>query len=233
MLQGMRLILICTLLQFVVSQIAWSQTNPKYAPKKKRRSVSTSESSSKAEPGSIHRAQEGSFDELYTWELGLVSDLSRTTTKTKAGDNEEEGGFASYDFSLKALRFFGRSFALGLGGNYSEITEKTEDETNTNRSYVVGPVVKYYVGDINEDVGLAFIKGEFAMGGSLHKKGDVETKTSLMQFGGGLGYAYFIDTNVSLSAEAGVVMGTEKSEEDLEISFQRIHFLTIGISLFL
>jgi hypothetical protein len=175
-----------------------------------------------------HAAQEGSV-EPYKWELGLTSDLSRTTSK----QGDAETGYGSYNLNLKALYLVSNSFEVGGQLAYDETTTKVEDSESGSSSYMLHLLGKYNFGNLDEDTFLFFVYGGFGFGNATTKAGDTESSVSRSGYRLGLGSHYFVDSNVALTTQIDMESNSEKPEEGDAVESTRLHLLQIGFSLFL
>jgi hypothetical protein len=178
----------------------------------------------------VHAAHEGGTDEPYSYEVALTSDFS--ITKRKTGENTD--GTADYSLGTRFLWILGGSFELGAQIDFSESSVKVGDETLTTRRYGLAPVALFNFGNIDEDAGLLYGFVLIGITGGSIPSGTESTKYSGYRLGLGLGYRYFMDTNVAFFGEVGFDYGSEKvsgAEEGTSVTV--IRPLRLGFTLFL
>jgi hypothetical protein len=100
--------------------------------------------------------------------------------------------------------FFVNNLAIGLITDFSYYTNM---DYNKNYSIGIGPTVKYYFGN-----GI-LIKGESTYGG-LRGLGDSSFKSNTFTFKPGLGYAFFINSKVSLEPSLNYKYTSYTSEDE-------------------
>ena len=201
---------------------------------KKKRAKKVEEDTSGSDSGSgsaLHAQQDGGNPEApYKWEASLLSDFARKTSTT-AGVSSGSG---TYDLDALGLYVISSLIEVGPRVTYHESTAKLGEASITDRAYGLAGVAKINFGDINRDEHLFFAKLFFGFGSDTSKTGDADAaKTSSTQYGLGLGFHYFVDSNVALTAEVSYEGGSEKPAEGEATSVSTIHLMKIGFSLFL
>jgi len=204
--------------------------------KKKRKKSSDDEAAAQeaapaegAEGTGLHAAQAGA-DEPYKWQVSLLSDFALNNQQT----GDAKSGTADYDLSTKVGYIIAASIIAGGGLDYSESAYKTEEDTNTTRSYLIKLFGAYNFGNLDTDEMVFYAQLGLGIGSSSSKAGDVESSSSSTSFGLGLGMHYFVDSNVALTGEFSYDTGTSKVKDvDEPTKFSTIHLMRIGFSLFL
>jgi len=198
--------------------------------KKKRKKSSDEEAPAEGAEGSgLHAAQAGA-EEPYKWQVSLLSDFALNNSQT----GEAKSGTADYDLSTKVGYIIASSIIAGGGLDYSESAFKTEEDTNTTRSYLLKFFGAYNFGDLDKDEMVFYAQLGLGIGSSSSKAGDAETSASSTSFGLGVGMHYFVDSNVALTGEFSYDTGSSKvKDQDEPTKFSSIHLMRIGFSLFL
>ena len=121
---------------------------------------------------------------------------------------------------------------LGLGVAYSSDKTTTNpggvDEVSITTSLVIGPMLRYYIGETN-------LWGQISYGLGLGKTKDEEGGSSIetddpkiVALGIGLGYAHFLNDNISINPSLSYSMATATTEvsgsDDIKLKYGGISF---------
>lgn len=184
----------------------------------------------------VHHEHEGEKDEPYYLELSLFSDFVRSeaSTKLEGSDEEAKTGYGQYSLAFEALYLTSPTFEIGGGIDYWEQSSKAGGETSTSREYTLNLKAKMNFGNIDEDLTVfyGYLGAGFGAGTTPVENSDEEAKTSIMRYGLGFGAHYFVDSNVALSGEMGLNIGSRK-QDGSETTTQDLHLLRLGLTLFL
>ncbi len=182
-----------------------------------------------AAPASVHGEQESPG--LYKWHMSLISDFKIVSEQT----GEAKSGSGNYDLDAMGLYVIGESLELGGGLEFKEQTLKYEDSSNKTSFYLLKLKGVYNFGNIHNDSSVFFTGLSLGFGSSSSKAGEAdEVKSSVTQFGLGLGMHWFVDSNVAFTAEFSYDTGTLKASGGGDpTKFSEIHIARMGFSLFL
>ncbi len=221
-------------------QLAQAKKRKKKKKKRKKKSDDGSqgvapiegESSAPAEgsaPASVHGEQESPG--LYKWHVSLLSDFKIVSEQT----GDAKSGSGNYDLDALGLYVIGESLEIGGGLVFKEKTEKYEDSSNKTTSYLLKLKGVYNFGNIHSDSSVFFTGLSLGFGSNSVKIGEGdEVKSSITQFGLGLGMHWFVDSNVAFTAEFSYDTGTLKGDGGGDpTKFSEIHIAKMGFSLFL
>ncbi|MEM6829919.1 MAG: outer membrane beta-barrel protein [Bacteroidota bacterium] len=159
-------------------------------------------------------------------------------------NNKQENGSITVDqgntnvtsFTPLIGYFFLDGFAGGLAVNYIRSRFKTDDDTETtiNRSFTVGPFLKYYhesgfFGMAN----IGFGSGKFKFEDTEFPDNNTEADRSVTDWRIGGGYAYFFNDHISIEPMISYGGQTAKFDgtdiKDINNSFR----FSVGFALFL
>ena len=182
-----------------------------------------------------HAAQIGGTKKPYNMEVSLLSDLTQTSTTTSSGDSSSKSGVGEYSLGVKSLFVMKHRFLLGPELIYEESTSKEADFTTKISSLELDILAQFCFGDIDEDINVFFVEGGLGYGTSQTQNGDSSSsKSSGTKFIAGLGLHHFLDSNVALTGEITLDQATQKPSDGSGTSMtQSIHFLKLGLSLFI
>ncbi len=204
--------------------------------KKKSEDISTTEEVAPTEEGATTAATGASHPEQespgpYKWHVSLLSDFSQISQQV--GDSKSGSG--NYKLDATGLYIIGGSIEVGGGLAYSETTVKYKEATSKDSSMIIKLKGVYNFGDLQNDSSVFFVGLGLGFGNTSSKTGDAdEAKSSITQFGLGLGMHYFVDSNVAFTGEFSYDTGTSKADgADEAAKLTEIHFLKLGFSLFL
>jgi hypothetical protein len=184
-------------------------------------------------PASVHGAQESPG--LYKWHVSLLSDFKIVNQQT----GDAKSGSGNYDLDALGLYVIGESLEIGGGMVFKEKTEKYKTSSNKTTSYLLKLKGIYNFGNIHSDSSVFFTGLSLGFGSNSVKiEGDEvdssESKSSITQFGLGLGMHWFVDSNVAFTAEFSYDTGTLKGDGGGDpTKFSEIHIAKMGFSLFL
>ena len=140
-------------------------------------------------------------------QIGLIAPQSNgigvsfgTVTNTY-GNEEEKTKLKIFNFSPHAGYFFANNFIGGVSANILKYSEKEEDNNGSEFSYTVfqaGPFFRYYFNTekVNPYLHTSASFGSFSFD-------DSDEKTNIMEIGGGVGLAVFLNDFVSLDFLVG------------------------------
>jgi hypothetical protein len=179
--------------------------------------------------GSVHGAQESPGK--YSWQVSLLSDFRQVSSQV----GESKSGSGKYDLDALGLYVIGDSLEVGGGLTYAETTTKYEESTSKSSSVLIKLKGVYNFGNIHTDTSVFFAGLGLGFGSSSSKDGDAdEVKSSVTQFGLGLGMHWFVDSNVAFTGEFSYDTGSSKADGAEEATkFTEIHFIKLGFSLFI
>ena len=219
-----------------------AQTKKRKKKKKKRKKSSEETGSSSTEEaapteagastaatGASHPEQESAGP--YKWHVSLLSDFSQISQQV----GDAKSGSGNYELDAMGLYIIGGSVEVGGGLTYSEKTIKYEESTSKDSSMIIRLKGVYNFGDLQNDSSVFFVGLGLGFGNSSSKAGDAdEAKSSITQFGLGLGMHYFVDSNVAFTGEFSYDTGSSKADgADEAAKITEIHFIKLGFSLFL
>lgn len=178
---------------------------------------------------SEHGAQESPGK--YSWQVSLMSDFKQVSQQI----GDAKSGSGNYDLDAMALYVIGDSLEVGGGLTYSETTIKYEESTSKDSSMLIRLKGVYNFGNLHTDTSVFFAGLGLGFGNSSSKVGDgEEAKSSITQFGLGLGMHWFVDSNVAFTGEFSYDTGSAKQDgADEAAKFTEIHFIKLGFSLFI
>lgn len=179
--------------------------------------------------GGEHGAQEATGN--YKWQISLLSDFKIVSQQT----GDAKSGSGKYDLDVLGLYIIGNSIEVGGGLVYNEETVKFEESSNKTTSYLLRFAGVYNFGNLNTDSSVFFTGLNLGVGSRSSKTGDAdEQKSSVTQFGLGVGMHWFVDSNVAFTAEFRYDTGSLKTDgADEPTKFSEIHIAKLGFSLFL
>lgn len=176
-----------------------------------------------------HPEQESSGP--YKWHVSLLSDFSQVSQQV----GSSKSGSGKYELDALGLYIIGGSIEVGGGLSYSETTTKYKESSSKDSSMIIKLKGVYNFGNLQNDSSVFFAGLGLGFGSTSSKAGDAdEAKSSITQFGLGLGMHYFVDSNVAFTGEFNYDTGTSKADgADEAAKITEIHFLKLGFSLFL
>lgn len=126
--------------------------------------------------------------------------VSFGTATSKYGSAEDKTKITLFNFSPQVGYFFADGFAGGILVNYMNYTEKEEDsdEKFTNSVFKAGPYLRYYFDSPKFN---PYLHAGASFGSIDFDGGD--DKTKIMELGGGVGLAIFLNDFVSFDILAG------------------------------
>lgn len=152
------------------------------------------------------------------WMFGAGSDFSFVSSKF---DSEQDESASDMNLNVSAGYFVMDNLSVGLGLGYGSSKEAGADDAVS--SFVVGPMVRYYLpmkvfGQLSYQIGSVSAGGE-----KLYSTGDL---------GIGVGYAAFLNDNISIEPMVRYDMTSAKPDEGDSVSGSAFGlFINFGIYL--
>jgi hypothetical protein len=145
------------------------------------------------------------------WMFGAGSNLGFTSSKA---DNDQEDSQSDLNLDARAGYFVIDNLAAGLDISFA--SSKLGDASDSQ--VLVGPYVRYYLpmkvfGEVNFGIGSS--KSEVDYGAPL---GTVEVKYGTTALGIGVGYAAFLNDNISIEPMVRYAMTSSKPDEGDSVS---------------
>ncbi len=164
-------------------------------------------------------------------------DYSGQRWKSDEGDSDHAHKVTSMSLTPAAGYFIKNRLAIGGMTEFFCSREKADQVTGVERSFLIGPLVRYYLNYSYSGV-MPFAEMDAGIGGaaeiSKYEDVDDETKYSLFRISAGAGVNYFLNDNIAFETSLKYYIRNQ-NEKDTDYNYKLINkgiLFRFGLSFF-